>query len=116
VYPRHEARADAEKAFAKLDPSEDLLAEMIRAIERQKQRGCLQPRTTEDGRSTIPYPATWLNKRRWTDELPAGQPAPSPPDSTDDLRERKRQYWQKLVKEGNYTLEEAEAKFGGPLW
>jgi hypothetical protein len=39
--------------------------------------------------------------------------APRRPD--DDPRERKRQFWQKVVDEGNYDRDEAEVKFGGPL-
>jgi len=45
-----------------------LLETILHAIAVQKQRGCLERRTTADGRSTIPHQATWLNGRRWEDE------------------------------------------------
>lgn len=72
AYPRKEAKANAVKAFASLNPDAELLALLIEAIERQRRRGgCLEDRTTADGRSTIPHPASWLNGRRWEDLMPA---------------------------------------------
>jgi hypothetical protein len=72
AYPRKDNRADAEKAFAKLNPSEEKLAEILEVIERQKAVGCLQPKTAADGRSVIPHASSWINKKRWDDELPGG--------------------------------------------
>jgi phage replication O-like protein O len=64
AYPKRKSRAQAEKAFAKIDPSEQLMATIIEAIERAK--------TSEDWRKAkgqfVPYPATWLNARGWEDE------------------------------------------------
>jgi hypothetical protein len=70
AYPRHEARQDAARAFAKLSPGKALLDLILAAIERQRKCGCLESRVAADGRSVIPYPATWLNKRRWEDAPP----------------------------------------------
>lgn len=78
AYPRKEDRAAAAKAFARLPPTPELLDTILGAIERQKARGCLEPRCGTDGRSVIPYASTWLNKRRWEDEPPPGA-AGSPP-------------------------------------
>ena len=66
AYPKHIAKQSAVKAFEKLKPDEKLLEAMLKAIESQK--GSKQ--WEKDGGAFIPYPATWLNQRRWEDELP----------------------------------------------
>jgi hypothetical protein len=71
AYPKHINRKAAEKAFLKLTPDDRLLQSMLAAIDRQKQTAQWQ----EQGGQFIPYPATWLNGRRWEDELPAGKAA-----------------------------------------
>lgn len=68
AYPRKESRIEAEKAWSKINPDEGLQGEILAAIERQKRDGCLVARATQDGRSTIPHPSTWLNGQRWKDE------------------------------------------------
>lgn len=65
AYPRHENKQAAKKAFAKVDPDEELLLEILTAIEKQKSSSQWQ----ENGGQYIPHPATWLNGRRWEDEL-----------------------------------------------
>lgn len=62
AYPRKTDRSDAEKAFAKLAPSEEMLAQMLDAIERGKAAGAFA-----DIRFTK-HPATWLNAGSWMDE------------------------------------------------
>jgi len=70
VYPKKKSKGQAEKAFAKVKPNEQLLATMLATIERAK--------TSEDwrkqGGTFIPHPATWLNAKGWDDEI--GPPAP----------------------------------------
>ena len=65
-YPKHIAKQSAVKAFEKLKPDEKLLEAMLKAIARQKE----SKQWEKDGGAFIPYPATWLNQRRWEDELP----------------------------------------------
>lgn len=65
AYPRHENKPAARKAFAKADPDEELLLTMLTAIEKQKASSQWQ----ENGGQYIPHPATWLNGRRWEDEI-----------------------------------------------
>ena len=65
AYPKKRAVADAERAWAKIDPSEDLLKEMLLALE--GARGS-EDWKKENGRY-IPLPASWLNGRRWEDKL-----------------------------------------------
>ena len=66
AYPRKVSKADARKAFAKLNPDVALVEDMLRALDWQKRL----PEWTKDGVKFIPYPATWLNGRRWEDEQP----------------------------------------------
>lgn len=63
VYPRKEGKQKARQAFEKVTvPLETLL----QALEQQKQSA----QWTKDGGQFIPHPATWLNGRRWEDQLP----------------------------------------------
>lgn len=64
-YPRKTSKPSAKKAFEKLDVDEELLATMLTAIEKQKNSSQWQ----ENGGQYIPYPATWLNNKRWEDEV-----------------------------------------------
>lgn len=66
AYPRHAGKAAAQKAWDKLRPDEALLSQMLAALEWQRA----SPGWTKDGGQYIPYPATWLNQRRWEDERP----------------------------------------------
>lgn len=62
VYPRHEGKENARKAFAKLKPDDAMLETLINAILKQKQSDqWADPKY-------IPHPATWLNGHRWEDE------------------------------------------------
>ena len=70
AYPRHDSKATAQKAFEKLNPDEELLTAMLTAIEQFKGTAQWQ----ENGGQFIPYAATWLNQKRWQDEVKAGQP------------------------------------------
>ncbi len=72
AYPRKVGKGAAEKAWGKIRPSQKLLAEMLEAIDRAKRSEQWQ----REGGKYIPNPATWLNQRRWEDELP---PNPSGP-------------------------------------
>lgn len=65
AYPRKAGKATAEKAWGKLKATDELLNTILAAIE--KQRACDQ--WTKDGGQYIPHPSTWLNQRRWEDEV-----------------------------------------------
>lgn len=69
VYPKRVGRAAAEKAFAKVNPDQDLLAQIVAAV--AAQSGSDQWR--RDGGQFIPNPATWLNQARWLDQPVSGQ-------------------------------------------
>jgi hypothetical protein len=64
AYPRKASKLKAQKEWEKRQPDPDLLAVMLRALERQKQTPAWQ---AEKGRY-IPHPDTWLRNARWTDE------------------------------------------------
>ena len=66
VYPRKTAKVEARKKFEKLNPDDELLETMIRAVEQQKN----SEQWTKDGGQFIPHPATWIHQRRWEDETP----------------------------------------------
>ena len=66
AYPRKTAKQAAIKAWNRIAPGEMLRMAMHEALERQKQS---QQWQAENGRY-IPYPATWLNGRRWEDLEP----------------------------------------------
>ena len=68
AYPRKTGKQDAIKAFQRLNPNDALMQTIIGAIDRQK----LSPQWTKDGGQFIPHPATWINGRRWEDEMPKG--------------------------------------------
>lgn len=63
-YPRHASKKDAQKAWRLLAPSSDLVEKILRAVCWQKTT----PQWTQEGRSFVPYAATWLRGERWEDE------------------------------------------------
>jgi len=64
LYPRKESKQQAKKAWAKLNPGQELFNLIANALEYRKQT---KEWIAEGGRY-IPHPATWLNGRRWEDE------------------------------------------------
>lgn len=65
AYPLKKAKATAVKAWAKLKPGADLQAAILSAIATQRASADWQ----RDGGQYIPHPTTWLNQRRWEDEV-----------------------------------------------
>lgn len=66
AYPKRIAKAKAEEAFSKLNPDEELMKVMLAALKAWSKTEQWQ----KDGGQFIPNPTTWLNQRRWEDELP----------------------------------------------
>lgn len=64
AYPKQKAKTEAREAFAKVDVP---LQTLLDALEVQKRSNDW----TKDGGQYIPYPAKWLNKRRWEDSMDA---------------------------------------------
>jgi hypothetical protein len=67
-YPRKTAKAAAEKAWRKIEADESLLQTIISAIEQQRK----SHEWTKDNGQYVPHPATWLNGRRWEDQVNIG--------------------------------------------
>lgn len=73
-YPRKKSKANAEKAWLKIKPDEQLTERILHAVEQAKTSADWQ---REAGRF-IPHPASWLNAKGWEDEhgrvrvIPAG--------------------------------------------
>ncbi|MCM1330431.1 MAG: hypothetical protein NC253_13435 [Ruminococcus sp.] len=72
AYPKKTAKQAALKAWNKLKPNAELRQVILDALERQTQSVQWQ----KDGGQFIPYPATWLNGRRWEDGF---EQFPKPP-------------------------------------
>lgn len=66
AYPKKIGKGAAEKSFKKIKPTESLLRVMISAIENFKE----SENWKEKNGKYIPNPATWLNQKRWEDEVP----------------------------------------------
>ena len=65
-YPKKVDKQNALKAWKKLKPDEAMLDKIISAIRSWKD----SEQWNKENGQYIPYPATWLNKRRWEDDLP----------------------------------------------
>ncbi|BDM23643.1 pyocin large subunit-like protein [Pseudomonas sp. LRP2-20] len=76
LYPRKVGKANAEKAWGKLKVDAELFERMASAL----AAWAVSPDWMKDGGQFIPHPATWLNGKRWDDELPqAGNVHQFPP-------------------------------------
>lgn len=85
LYPRHTKKAETIKAWDKLKPNRELCDVMSAAIRAQMQT----EQWRRDGGRFIPHPSSWLNGRRWEDEISqTAQPAESDRSfSLDEIRE-----------------------------
>jgi len=64
-YPKKRNKLAARKSFIKLNPNVLLLKEILESIKKFKET----KEWKKDGGQFIPYPATWLNNKRWEDEI-----------------------------------------------
>ncbi len=63
LYPKKMNKERAKCAFVRIKPNEQLFAQMKSALEKQKRS-----KQWQDAQY-IPYPSTWLNGKRWEDEV-----------------------------------------------
>ncbi|WP_312115253.1 phage replication protein [Stutzerimonas nitrititolerans] len=69
LYPRKTDKAKAQKAWAKLNPDRPLFEKIMRGLGNH----CASRDWIKDDGQFIPHPTTWLNGKRWEDEVrPAG--------------------------------------------
>lgn len=66
LYPKKQGKGAAEKAWKKIKPTAELFDTIVTAVEAAKLSEQWQ---RENGRY-IPNPATWLNQKRWEDDIP----------------------------------------------
>jgi hypothetical protein len=69
LYPRKVGKDKAEKAWAKLKLTEALFDTIIKALAKHS----LTPGWTKDNGQFIPHASTWLNGKRWDDEIADGK-------------------------------------------
>jgi hypothetical protein len=67
AYPRRQSKKDARKAWARINPSPDMVQKMLDALAWQVN----QPQWTKDDGCYIPHASSWLNGEKWEDECPA---------------------------------------------
>lgn len=63
LYPKKVAKPAAMKAWAKLNPNDETLRKILESVKAQSA----SPDWLKEGGQFIPYPATYLNGRRWED-------------------------------------------------
>lgn len=68
-YPKKVGKPVAERSFKKLKPTESLLEEIIKGINKYKNTD----QWIKNNGEFIPYPATFLNQRRWEDQIEADE-------------------------------------------
>lgn len=76
MYPLKKSKQAAIRAWDSLHPDDRLLAVMGRALQRQLASPEWQRKLREEGGQGIPYPATWINGRRWEDEVKPDRAVP----------------------------------------
>ena len=66
VYPKHKDKQDAKRAFFRVMKSGKVeFDDIMTALEKQ----CKTWGWQKDNGQFVPYPATWLNKEKWADEI-----------------------------------------------
>jgi len=75
IYPKKKSKGQAEKAWLKINPSEQLLEIIISKIEQAKT----SQDWLKDNGQYIPHPATWLNAKGWEDEYVVEEQAAQSP-------------------------------------
>lgn len=74
LYPRKVNRGHAEKAWSKVATSDELINTMIAALKLQREN----PEWRKENGAFCPHPATWLNGKRWMDEVVGEQASALP--------------------------------------
>ena len=69
-YPKKKAKSPALKAWGRLCPSLELQSVLLAALKVQRETMDWK----KDGGQFVPFPATWLNQKRWEDQV-SGIPA-----------------------------------------
>lgn len=93
AYPRKVKKQDAYKLWCKLKPDDSLLQAILKDLERKKKG------EWKDNEKYIPHPTTYLNQRRWEDEVDTGEEPP-----------REIPWWELTPKEQEQRARELEER------
>jgi len=61
IYPKKVSKENAKKAWIKIKPNDELIAKITKAVKDQK--------LSDREQQFIPHAASWLNAKRWEDEI-----------------------------------------------
>ncbi|ENB9667650.1 phage replication protein [Pseudomonas putida] len=102
LYPNKKGKAAAEKAWKKLKVTDDLFTLIAQGLAKQ----CASPGWIKDKGQFIPHPATWLNGKRWEDEVevPADNVHHLPTSRHHGFAERDYTAGLKRREDGSYAL------------
>lgn len=92
AYPKKKSKGDARRAWEKLKPSDDLVTAIMEKLSALKK----STDWTKESGKYIPYPATWLNKEGWNDEV---KPSFEGPQVSNPEQVRKNSEWMKRMLE-----------------
>jgi len=86
-YPRKTGKHLARKIWKGISGDKALVDSIIQAVQRQRR----STDWTKDNGAYIPHASTWLNQRRWEDEVPLDGKIVHPTPILDPLRQAKEQ-------------------------
>jgi hypothetical protein len=99
AWPRKVSKREAEKAWTKIHPDERIRGLITTAV----KLATTQEQWTRDGGRYIPHAATWLNQRRWEDEIAVPSQTP--------LARASPHATSRLERESRAAVEQAKAQF-----
>lgn len=102
LYPRKVGKDKAEKAWAKIKVSQALFDKIVAALAKHRQL----PGWTKDNGQFIPHASTWLNGKRWEDEveIPADNVHHLPTSRHHGFADRDYTQGLKQREDGSYAL------------
>ncbi|MEH6565585.1 MAG: phage replication protein [Halopseudomonas sp.] len=102
LYPNKKGKANAVKAWNKLKLTDDLINQIFDGLARY----CVSADWLKDGGQFVPHPATWLNGKRWEDEVKPASNVHAFPHKSRHTGFEERDYTDglKLKEDGSYGL------------
>lgn len=100
LYPRKANKGSAEKAWKKLAVTPALLNLMLTALAKQ----ATSIDWLKSGGQYIPHPSSWLNARRWEDEVPSSRISTGKPSSQTPLSQIDYEEGLELDEKGHYRI------------
>lgn len=101
MYPNKKGKAAAEKAWKKLKVTADLFGQIAEGLAAQ----VVCEAWVKDGGQFIPHPATWLNGKRWEDEVKVPSNVhPFPQSRHTGFADRDYTSGLKMREDGSYAL------------